>query len=289
MTKKICKDIRSKIDKWLKTIDDKDLVIDLKSCIILSGGAISSLINNEQPNDYDIYLNNVDVARRLAEYYTKDLEINEKRIEEGYSTLVSTEFDDKSNCHRVILALHNPETGRANDLMIGNNGISKSDVEDYSLKYISANAITLHNDIQIILRFIGNIKDIHVNFDFIHNTNYYNYSEDKLVIHTDALFSLHTKELIYRGSLYPLCSMFRIRKFLDKGFKISAGQMLKIAMQINELDLKNRNILKEQLIGVDSAYFQHFIDEIDLGQDVTSNFIIELIDKFYDENIEYEK
>ena len=61
------------------------------------------------------------------------------------------------------------------------------------------------------------------------------------------------------GSKYPLCSIIRTRKFIQRGYTINAGQYLKMAMQLNELDLKDVSVLQDQLIGVDSAYFDMVI------------------------------
>jgi hypothetical protein len=47
---------------------------------------------------------------------------------------------------------------------------------------------------------------------------------------------------------------------LKRGWNISAGEMLKVMFQISELDLKNPDVLEEQLIGVDVAYFSALIN-----------------------------
>ena len=52
---------------------------------------------------------------------------------------------------------------------------------------------------------------IHENYDYIHCMNYWTY-ETGLVLRGDALESILTKQLAYKGSLYPLCSIFRARK-----------------------------------------------------------------------------
>jgi hypothetical protein len=61
------------------------------------------------------------------------------------------------------------------------------------------------------------------------------------------------------GSKYPIASVIRMRKFLSRGYTINAGQVLKMCYQISELDLKNPQVLEEQLTGVDVGYFNNLI------------------------------
>src|SRR3546814_2858608 len=75
------------------------------------------------------------------------------------------------------------------------------------------------------------------------------------VCSSDLLESLLCKELRYVGSKYPVCSVIRLRKLIRRGWVINAGQILKMMMQVSELDLTNPAVLQDQLTGVDSAYF----------------------------------
>jgi hypothetical protein len=150
--------------------------------------------------------------------------------------------------------------------------------------YFSANAISLHNNIQIVTRFTGDNVEIHKNFDFIHATNYFTY-KDGLVTNVKALESIMSKTLYYQGSLYPLTSVIRTKKFLKRHWNISAGEYLKMLFQVSELDLKDPLVLEEQLIGIDVAYFTKLI-EILRGVDpakINAEYIASLIDKVFQE------
>lgn len=152
----------------------------------------------------------------------------------------------------------------------------------YQVAFLSQNAISLTDDLQIVLRFSGNSEQIHKTFDFIHATNYFTFKEG-LVTNIDALESILTKTLRYQGSLYPLTSIIRMKKFLNRGWSINAGEILKIMFQISELDLKNVEVLEEQLIGVDVAYFSTLI-EIIRGvspESMNSSYLNSLIDKVF--------
>ena len=164
----------------------------------------------------------------------------------------------------------------------------KKDSIEYVPLYFSPNAISLSNKIQIILRFNGDASAIHKNFDYIHATNYFTF-RDGLVTNKEALESLITKQLKYQGSLYPLTSILRMKKFVKRKWNITAGEILKIMFQISELDLTNPDILEEQLIGIDVAYFAKIIAILrEVKQEkIVSDYLNEIIDRVFgqaDEN-----
>ncbi|MCK5789034.1 MAG: hypothetical protein KAH32_08540 [Chlamydiia bacterium] len=156
----------------------------------------------------------------------------------------------------------------------------------YSPLFFSANAITLTNQIQIIIRFHGKPADIHENFDFIHATNYYCFSTDGLHTTTAALEAIITSELHYVGSKYPLTSVIRIKKFLARGYSINAGEQLKMMFQLSLLDLTDPVVLSNQLAGVDITYFNILIKDMmqamkDPGFNITIDWITGKIDHVF--------
>lgn len=145
----------------------------------------------------------------------------------------------------------------------------------YRPVFLSTNAITLANKVQLVIRFYGVPEEIHKNYDFVHCTNYYDFGSGELVLKPEALECLINKELKYQGSKYPLCSIIRTRKFIKRGFHINAGQYLKMCFQLSQLDLTDIDTLEDQLVGVDSAYFVQLIDGLRSKMDNDPNFKIE--------------
>jgi len=98
-----------------------------------------------------------------------------------------------------------------------------------------------------------------------------------------ALEALLARELVYVGSKYPVCSVIRLRKFIRRGWTINAGQILKMMMQISALDLTSIAVLREQLVGVDSAYFSQVLGMLNAKdkQTVDSAYLIEIIDRMF--------
>jgi len=153
--------------------------------------------------------------------------------------------------------------------------------------FMTSNAITLSDNIQIVTRFYGSPDEIHANYDFTHCTNYWTSENGNLVLRPDAMEALLARELRYQGSKYPLCSVIRTRKFLRRGWIINAGQYLKMCFQLSELNLKDPVVLEDQLTGVDTAYFMQLIERCkrDLKKDpsiqVNSAYIVSLVDRMF--------
>jgi hypothetical protein len=165
--------------------------------------------------------------------------------------------------------------------------IEKQEKKMFHPVFISSNAITLSGGIQIIVRFYGEPDKIHDTYDFVHTKAYWTYKDNEVVIPNDVYETVTNKTLIYTGSKYPVCSVFRMRKFIKRGWSINAGQILKICMQISELDLMNINVLEDQLIGVDSLYFMNLIEQFrkkeqsDSEWKLTPSYIVSIIDKIF--------
>lgn len=161
------------------------------------------------------------------------------------------------------------------------------DSEKYRPIFMSTNAITLSNKIQLIVRFYGEPNEIHSNYDFVHATNYWDSKDKKVVLTLEALESIINKKLVYVGSKYPIASLVRTRKFIKRGWHIDAGQFVKMSFQIGELDLRNIYVLEDQLVGVDSIYFLNFINIMkermlkDKSFVLTSDYLTTVIDRVF--------
>jgi hypothetical protein len=169
------------------------------------------------------------------------------------------------------------------------DAMASRDTGQYKALAITTNAITLSDKIQIVLRFVGPASQIHKNYDFVHTTNYFTESEG-VVLNQPALESVLARELKYVGSLYPVCSMFRLKKFIKRGWTITAGEMLKIAYDISKLDLDEPKVLQDQLVGVDATYFRQILELIrEEGKPIDRTYLFELVNRVFDEDWEDEQ
>ena len=285
--KTIVKNIIEKMDDWIKSISDTNLRDQIKSDYIVTGGAIASMLQGQLPNDYDVYFKTPEIAKNVTDYYLNKISSNNERVKifaeitnQGVKTVIKSAGiagQDSMDDYQYFESLTPAQMDEYFDKW---KMKSKS---SYAIALISSNAISLNDDIQIITRFVGNPAEIHKNYDFIHTTNYYTPSEG-LVLNQPALESILAKELKYVGSLYPICSMFRIKKFIERGWTITAGEMLKIAFDINKLNLTDMNILKEQLIGVDAAYFNEVLSILNEtnSKELDRTYLFEVINRVFD-------
>lgn len=187
---------------------------------------------------------------------------------------------------------YNFESTSDEDEMVGiehvENQTKELEVKDkYIPRFITSNAITLSNKVQIVVRFYGEVEDIHKNYDFVHCTCAWSSWDNEVFLPQKALECIINKELYYVGSKYPLCSIIRTRKYIERGYHINAGQYVKMCMQLNELTLKDVHVLEDQLTGVDTAYFQMMIEELqkhmnETGEDkVDMTYAMNLINKLF--------
>lgn len=272
----ICK----KFDEWVATIADGDVKSLVEKNSIVTGGCIASMLLREPVNDFDVYFSNKETVKAVAEYYVK--QFNEANGENGY-VLDGAVANSENPTMKGGVALNMTEDRIK--IIFDSDGVGKEDgalpdeteieewpdakavVEEeskpkYRPIYLSCNAITLSHQLQIVIRFYGDPDNIHQHYDYIHCTNYWLSKNRQLTLKQPALEALLAKELIYVGSKYPLASVIRTRKFLKRGFTINAGQYLKMAFQISQLDLTNIAVLEDQLVGVDVAYFNHLINAL---------------------------
>lgn len=283
-SKNIAKSLNAKLNDWISTIDDEKIVDIIKENAIVTGGALVSLLNSETPNDYDIYFKTLESCKSVAEYYAHKWNeahlkkvhiITENNRVQCFIKSAGAVIDDETESY----ASENEENPTEE-----NAEITKP---KYRPRYFSTNAISLSDKIQIVIRFWGEVSEIHKNYDFEHCKCSYDWKNNKVDLPVKALECIINKELYYSGSKYPLCSIIRTRKFLERGWTINAGQYVKMALQLNELDLTNLEVFKDQLIGVDSLYFNQAIDYIIARQNenpdfhIDSTYLFEIINRIF--------
>ncbi len=292
--KTIAKAIRQKVAAWLNTVDDVPLRKEILENYILTGGAITSMLLGESPNDYDFYFIDSKVAAKVANYY-----LNPVKASTSNDKISDIYAEDRGNRVSIFVKSAGVVLDNTNlnqyDYFEGlspaalDKYLDKSKMktpEPYKPVVISTNAISLTKGVQLIMRFCGDPEEIHKNYDFVHCTNYYT-EKTGLVLNQPALESILAKELKYVGSLYPLCSMFRLKKFIKRGWSVTAGEMLKIGYDIAKLNLDDPKVLQEQLVGVDQAFFGQLLDilrsDIEGGREIDRTYLAEVINRVFDE------
>lgn len=321
-TKTINKIINKKFDEWLASIKDESVRKLVEKNSVLTGGSIASMLLQEKVNDFDFYFRNIETVEAVAKYYLSVFMENPPPTFKGDTKTVKmwVEVEPEQICTRLS-GVDEP-TEKAVDKIPGRVKIhiksagiageeAKTDYQyfesadpaeaeeyveralekkeenektpDYRPVFLTSNAISLSGDIQLVIRFYGSPEQIHENYDFMHATNYWTSWDRKVTLRTEALECLLTKELRYIGSKYPICSLIRARKFIQRDWSINAGQLLKISFQINELDLNDYEVLEEQLVGMDVAYFCQVLAALKQKdpEKICKTYLVEIIDRIF--------
>ena len=286
--KTIKKALRSKTNDWLASIEDEFVrKLAAQNCIV-TGGAIASMLLQEPVNDYDIYFKTREATEAVGRYYVErfktatghELALN---VDEDGRVRITTKNGYRGETQGDVTTLQ--DSGEIEDAYDDTEALALKDDSKpkYRPVFLSTNAITLSQKIQIILRFYGEPDAIHENYDFVHCTNYWQAWDDELILRQAALEALLSKELRYVGSKYPVCSVMRLRKFIKRGWSVNAGQILKMMMQVSALDLTNPKVLEDQLTGVDSAYFLQIMEKLAEKdpEKVNAAYLVEIIDRMF--------
>lgn len=301
--------IGRKFNDWLESIDDPAFKELAKDNTIVTGGCIVSMLLGEPVNDFDLYFRNHDTALAAAKYYVNKFKANppQRFKNSGKSVDISVRdegerikivvkssgiagesgaddyqyFEQQSN-DEASASFVEQVTADATDTVEADK--KKEPKEKYRPMFLSANAITLSHKVQLIIRFFGEPSDIHSTYDFAHCTCYWDSKTREITLPQAALESILARDLRYLGqSKYPICAMIRTRKFIKRGWNITAGQFLKIAWDISKLDLTDYSVLEDQLIGVDSAYFTQVLDMLRARDPnkIDAAYLMEVIDKVF--------
>lgn len=308
MNSQLCKIFNN----FLESVESEEVKEALREGTIITGGALVSLLQGEKPHDYDLYFKDFKTCYKVADYFVEKFNEEHKK-KASIKIRTSKEINEHStdkwiSYENALEEIKNNGEPRIK-IFIQSSGVAgEEDIEDddmqtnitpdanideieektkYVPKYLTSNAISLSGKIQLVIRFYGDPQEIHENYDFVHCTNYWISWEKKVTLKLEAMEAIINKELIYVGSKYPLCSIIRTRKFINRGWTINAGQYLKMCMQLNELDLKNIQVLEDQLVGVDSTYFNILISALQEKQksnndfEVSSSYVASIVDKIF--------
>ncbi len=248
--------ISKKINAWLESIENEAVRKMAADNTIVTGGCIASMLLGEPINDFDLYFRTKATAWAVANYYVGRFQ-PEKRKGIDCKIRVTDENDririvvqsagvaSEEGTEKPYEYFESRPEGEAAEFLgeiMTDPGEIENTYEEVNEKalmdnepdklpyrpvFLSTNAITLSGRIQLILRFYGEPDQIHENYDFQHCTNYWISWDKQLLLRPGALEALLTRELVYVGSKYPVCSVFRLRKFLRRGWTINAGQILK--------------------------------------------------------------
>jgi len=109
--------------------------------------------------------------------------------------------------------------------------------------------------------FANNPKEVMSNFDFTVCECVYSPGLREFTMGENFLADLCGRRLVYNiHAKYPIASLWRTNKYIKKGFTLAAIESIKLALCINNLNIKTYQDLKEQLEGIDTLFLAELTD-----------------------------
>lgn len=127
--------------------------------------------------------------------------------------------------------------------------------------------------VQLITRFIGQPTEIFENFDFTVTTGAYSFATGEFTFGARFLEDIASRKLVYLGnSKYPICALFRTKKYQERGYKLPGGTVMHIALSIVRLEIKTYKELKMQLMGIDTMFLQNLLNQAKYDENIPVNY-----------------
>lgn len=163
---------------------------------------------------------------------------------------------------------------------------------DWYIKFKSDTAITYKKkeekqiyQLIVMPEMIGTPETIVGKFDFTICMGWYSFKTDEFGFGKDFSLHLGQRRLVFNINCeYPLCALFRTRKFLGRGFTISGSEIIKLGLSVHRLKLDTYKDLRRQLLGIDTLFLKDLTDSLDLKEQAEKQYafdkFMEMIDEY---------
>ena len=210
----------------LGKMDEKIISLLEKHNIIIAGGAVTSVFSGATIKDFDLYpLNIVSYTEFKREFEQLIKESDDSKDKQLFSTANAITY----RYHNKIYQLIN--------------------------KYVSADCLVYQPE--------WTVAEILGNFDFTVCMAGFDCKNSQWVLYDNFLSDIAERRLVFNThSAYPICAMYRVLKYIKKGYELSGGELVKIALSINQIEMLTYKDLKEQLLGIDTLIFKDLTDAL---------------------------
>lgn len=149
---------------------------------------------------------------------------------------------------------------------------TKTDL-DYTLLTISRDEKTIETDsalsvideghrVQLIKVITGTPEEVIKSFDFTICQAAYDF-ESGFIFGPEFFLHLAQRRLVFNISAeYPICSLYRLQKFIKRGFQFSGIDAIKLGLRIQALRLATVEDLRRQLMGIDTLFLKDLTDSL---------------------------
>lgn len=210
--------------KILSSMVPEDLYELFKSCnVYLAGGSITSIFTNKEVNDLDLYFTSYENFEKfyLTVQQIEDAELNE--------------IDPLSNVYKRMIC---EEEYKLYPVCLTEKSITFT---GFSGRQVQC----------ILFNFPKTPEDLFKSFDFSVNMGLFDFSNDCWVFHKDFLkHNAQNAVVINPYTSYPIVSLLRIYKYIDKGYSFSKKELLKLSVGIANLNFKTWEEVKTHFSGM---------------------------------------
>lgn len=110
---------------------------------------------------------------------------------------------------------------------------------------------------------IGEPENVIKKFDFTICQGAYDFEFNDFIMSLNFLKHLAQRRLVFNvDSGYPICALFRARKFMRRGFKLPGVEALKIGLRIEKLHMQTLGDLRKQMMGIDTLFMKELTDAL---------------------------
>ncbi|WP_025909303.1 hypothetical protein [Priestia flexa] len=120
-------------------------------------------------------------------------------------------------------------------------------------------------NIQLIhFNYFKNATEIFEQFDFTSCMGCFDFEKEEFALHSD--FLKHNAQRILKfnsATAYPIVSLLRVKKYEDKGFRISKPEFIRIALTCMNLNINTYEELKDHLGGMYGINYDKLFEDVD--------------------------
>lgn len=110
---------------------------------------------------------------------------------------------------------------------------------------------------------VGEPEKIVKKFDFTICQGAYDFEFNDFFMSLNFLKDIAQRRLVFNvNSEYPICSLFRARKYMARGYKLSGIEALKIGLRIEKLHMTTYADLRRQMMGIDTLFLRELTDQL---------------------------
>lgn len=140
--------------------------------------------------------------------------------------------------------------------------------------------------IQLICAVYGQPEEVLAKYDFTVCMGAWMPGTQQFMLSDLFLKHCAQRRLCYNANgEYPISSLWRVVKFLDRGYKLPGVEAIKLALNIQRLNLTDHRVLKRQLMGIDTMFLKEFTAALDQRADIRYDFgeAIAWLDRYVNE------